>query len=76
MVLSHAVLSTVLYFQLEISIGSHPYTVAGAQNNSQTFSLSLFKIQSHTHLTALIEHKAGIYGRRPQTNSFESLTYL
>ena len=36
-------------------------------------SLSLFQIRSHTDLTALIEHKAGIYGPRPQTSNFESL---
>ena len=35
-------------------------------------SLSLFQIRSHPDLTALIEHKAGIYGPRPKTSNFES----
>ena len=69
-VLSHAILSTVLDLQLEKSIASHTNTNAEAQNKSQTFLLSLFQIRSNTDLTALIEHKASIYGPRPQTNIF------
>ena len=72
-VLSLAVFSTVLDFYLEISIGSHTNTVTATQKKSPIFSLSLLQIRSHTDLTALIEHKAGIYGPRPQTDSFESL---
>ena len=75
-VLSHALLSTVLDFWLEISFGSHANNVDEAQNNSQTFLLSLFQIRSNTDLAALIEHKAGIYGPRPQSNTFESLKTL
>ena len=75
-VLSHAVLSTVLDLQLEISIGSHTSTVAEAPNKSQTFLLSLFQIRSNTDLTALIKRKASICGPRPQTNNFESLKTL
>ena len=71
-VLSLAVLSTVLDFYLEISIGSHTNTVTATQKKSQ-LSRFLFQIRSHTDLTALIEQKAGFYGPRPQTNSFESL---
>ena len=75
-VLSHAVLSTVLDFWLEFSIGSHTNTVTEAQNNSQIFLLSFFQIRSNTDLAAPIQHKAGMYGPRPQTNNFESLKTL
>ena len=69
-VLSHAILSTVLDLQFKMSIASHTNTNAEAQNKSQTFLLSLFQIRSSTDLTALIKHKASIYGPRPKTNIF------
>ena len=74
-VLSLAVLSTVLDFFLSRDQYwiAHQHCHRNTEEISDSHALSLFQIRSHTDLTALTEHKAGIYGPRPQTDSFESL---